>query len=559
MAQTLGNVAVGTIIKLNENGSPVEYLVVNQGLPSILYDGSCDGTWLLRKDIIETRVWFSDNINELEDSDIQKWLNDTMLNKYDANLRSAIKQVKIPYRFDGGLGGTNFYGDKGLLCKIFLLSDEEVGLDTAYNPDFPENGSKLNYFERGTSPSAYQKRIANLNGTPYVWWLRSPVTSEKIAVWAIATSGGFQRRDAELLAGVRPALVLPTTLLVLADGSISTAPPAPASISVPDAAMAGNNISVAWETVKGANIYKLERSVNHDGWVTVYTGAGLKYIDKAGDWTSVQYRASAGSTIGTTQYGEPIVSKTVNIVPSTTLRISMPEGNIGEIKGAITYTALSDAPRDAIYISEVFENTYSDYQRELTLKPGDSVTIPVSRFPSAAGGRFTVKAKVQISDNAWANENRQLSYTKTPTSMPDSPYRVERLQGKECDVMPQTLAEAVFMPDGKSVAETIGSPKSVVGKRTGTSPGDGSLATVTISLPFRPKCLIYTQGDTMPSLEGNGYGFVWIDGMSNPIKLLNVDVTITVTDLSWSMQYKSQLNPTIFDNPGRIYTYIAFG
>ena len=456
MAQTLGNVAVGTIIKLNENGSPVEYLVVNQGLPSILYDGSCDGTWLLRKDIIETRVWFSDNINELEDSDIQKWLNDTMLNKYDANLRSAIKQVKIPYRFDGGLGGTNFYGDKGLLCKIFLLSDEEVGLDTAYNPDFPENGSKLNYFERGTSPSAYQKRIANLNGTPYVWWLRSPVTSEKIAVWAIATSGGFQRRDAELLAGVRPALVLPTTLLVLADGSISTAPPAPASISVPDAAMAGNNISVAWETVKGANIYKLERSVNPDGWVTVYTGAGLKYIDKAGDWTSVQYRASAGSTIGTTQYGEPIVSKTVNIVPSTTLRISMPEGNIGEIKGAITYTALSDAPRDAIYISEVFENTYSDYQRELTLKPGDSVTIPVSRFPSAAGGRFTVKAKVQISDNAWANENRQLSYTKTPTSMPDSPYRVERLQGKECDVMPQTLAEAVMMPDGSSVADKLG-------------------------------------------------------------------------------------------------------
>ena len=118
-----------------------------------------------------------------------------------------------------------------------------------------------------------------------------------------------------MLAGVRPALVLPTTLLVLADGSISTAPPAPASISVPDAAMAGNNISVAWETVKGANIYKLERSVNPDGWVTVYTGAGLKYIDKAGDWTSVQYRASAGSTIGTTQYGEPIVSKTVNIVP----------------------------------------------------------------------------------------------------------------------------------------------------------------------------------------------------------------------------------------------------
>ena len=59
-------------------------------------------------------------------------------------------------------------------------------------------------------------------------------------------------------------------------------------------------------------------------------------------------------------------------------------------------------------------------------------------------------------DNSWISENRQLSYTKTPTSMPDSPYRVERLQGKECDVMPQTLAEVVFMPDGSSVADRLG-------------------------------------------------------------------------------------------------------
>ena len=225
------------------------------------------------------------------------------------------------------------------------------------------------------------------------------------------------------------------------------------SITVPGAAMIGHAVDISWEAADSAESYKLERRVDSGGWTQVYEGAGLTYADTVQvEWSNVQYRVSA-SISGV--YGDPILSKTMNIVPSTTLRISMPEGNIGEIKGAITYTALSDAPRDAIYISEVFENTYSDYQRELTLKPGDSVTIPVSRFPSAAGGRFTVKAKVQISDNAWANENRQLSYTKTPTSMPDSPYRVERLQGKECDVMPQTLAEAVFMPDGSSVAGPV--------------------------------------------------------------------------------------------------------
>jgi len=336
-----------------------------------------------------------------------------------------------------------------------------------------------------------------------------------------------------------------------------SAKPEISSIDVPDAAMVGQTIDITWESADSAENYKLERRVDSGGWTQVYAGVALVYNDRAqAEWTSVQYRVSA-SISGV--YGDPILSKTVNIVPSDALRIYMTEGNIGEIHGAITYTALALDLNRPIQVTEVFENTDSDYQRELTLKSGDSVTIPVSRFPSAAGGQFTVKAEQEIMDNSWISENRQLSYTKTPTSMPDSPYRVERLQGKECDVMPQTLAEAVFMPDGKSVAETIGSPKSVVGKRTGTSPGDGSLATVTISLPFRPKCLIYTQGDTMPSLEGNGYGFVWIDGMSNPIKLLNVDVTITVTDLSWSMQYKSQLNPTIFDNPGRIYTYIAFG
>ncbi|EHO34950.1 hypothetical protein [Flavonifractor plautii] len=276
------------------------------------------------------------------------------------------------------------------------------------------------------------------------------------------------------------------------------------SITVPGAAMIGHAVDISWEAADSAESYKLERRVDSGGWTQVYEGAGLTYADTVQvEWSNVQYRVSA-SISGV--YGDPILSKTVNIVPSTTLRISMPEGNIGEIKGAITYTALSDAPRDAIYISEVFENTYSDYQRELTLKPGDSVTIPVSRFPSAAGGRFTVKAKVQISDNAWANENRQLSYTKTPTSMPDSPYRVERLQGKECDVMPQTLAEAVFMPDGKSVAAYMDFIKTratvVTGSYVGTGDynsgtGWGSSNPTSLTFDFAPKLLIIGWQETL--------------------------------------------------------------
>ena len=255
-----------------------------------------------------------------------------------------------------------------------------------------------------------------------------------------------------------------------------SAKPEISSIDVPDAAMVGQTIDITWESADSAENYKLERRVDSGGWTQVYAGVALVYNDRAqAEWTSVQYRVSA-SISGV--YGDPILSKTVNIVPSDALRVYMPEGNIGEIHGAITYTALALDLNRPIQVTEVFENTDSDYQRELTLKSGDSVTIPVSRFPSAAGGQFTVKAEQEIMDNSWISENRQLSYTKTPTSMPDSPYRVERLQGKECDVMPQTLAEVVFMPDGSSVADRLGGA-TLEGAALGTF-------TSSVALPFTP-------------------------------------------------------------------------
>ena len=116
----LGTKSVGSIVKLNESGKAVNYLVVHQGKPSSIYDESCNGTWLLRQDLIENRVWDSGNVNKLESSDIQPWLNSTMLGKYDANIQAAIKQVKIPYRKNGGSGGSDQTGANGLSCKVFL-------------------------------------------------------------------------------------------------------------------------------------------------------------------------------------------------------------------------------------------------------------------------------------------------------------------------------------------------------------------------------------------------------------------------------------------------------
>lgn len=105
MAQTLGSVAVGTVVKINENGSPVNYLVVHQGLPSSMYDASCNGTWVLRQDIAEEQAFDSEYLNDLLDASLQIYLNNTWVNRYDNDIKNAIKQVKIPY-YSGSQSGT---------------------------------------------------------------------------------------------------------------------------------------------------------------------------------------------------------------------------------------------------------------------------------------------------------------------------------------------------------------------------------------------------------------------------------------------------------------------
>lgn len=205
--------SVGDTVKLIESGSQADYIVVHQGKPSGIYDESCNGTWLLRHDLLENRAWDSGNVNNLESSDIQSWLNSTMFGKYDANIQAAIKQVKIPYRKNGGFGGSDQTVANGLSCKVFLLSGYEVGWTTGDNFYFPVDGAKLSYFEPGTGYSANNKRIAKLNGIATYWWLRSPYTDNTRFVWCVNSNGKYGNWSANESCVVRPALVIqPSTL-----------------------------------------------------------------------------------------------------------------------------------------------------------------------------------------------------------------------------------------------------------------------------------------------------------------------------------------------------------
>lgn len=218
--KAISTLNVGDSVFCKEDGVDAEYLLVHKGNPdATMYDASCDGAWLLRKDVYENRVWDSEDINKYESSDINTYLNNTFLNLFDSNIKDTIKQVKIPYRKNGGDGGTDQSGANGLSAKVFLLSGYEVGLTTSDN-QFPVDGAKLSYFESGIDTSANNKRIANLNGSAARWWLRSPNTASDVSVWYVLSNGGRDYNNAYNSGGIRPAFIVPLDTFIDSSNNI---------------------------------------------------------------------------------------------------------------------------------------------------------------------------------------------------------------------------------------------------------------------------------------------------------------------------------------------------
>mgnify|MGYP002575253975 CR=1 FL=1 len=415
----LGTKSVGSIVKLKENGAAVNYIVVHQGKPSSIYDSSCDGTWLLRQDIAENRVWDDGNVNKLESSDIHSYLNNTWINRYDTDIRNAIKQVKIPYRQNGGSGGTDRTGANGLSCKIFLLSGYEVGFTTSVNQYFPVDGAKLAYFLSGNDSAAQQKRVAKLNGSATNWWLRSPNAGDTNYVWFVGSVGDYNVWYANGSYGVRPALVLPSTLLVSDDGSISTntAPTTPPSITIPSSISGGSTITVSWgaSTDAEGNLegYIVEKSVDGGSqWSQIYQGSALSTTNTVTFGTpTVMYRVKAYDSEGLESGYKTSNQVTVinNTAPSAPPSITVPLTVIGGESLTVTWTASSDTDGNLEgYIlqrkvgtgewTQVFQGNALSYQDTIT-KGWTSVQYRVAAYDTYDAQSAWTTSETRTVDN----------------------------------------------------------------------------------------------------------------------------------------------------------------
>lgn len=203
----LANVSVGDEVNLPYNGVMVPHIVVHIGNPdSSLYDASCDGVWVMAKSLLGSSVWCSNSTykTSFEHSEAMTALQQYFAN-YDSSVKSVIKTVKIPYCVGNG-DATVQTGSNGFSCNLFPLSPTEVGFPE--NSFVPAVGTKLDYFESGTTASANQKRIEGASKH----WLRVPNNpTQNYNVCAVSNEGTLEGNAYSSSNGLRPCFIMPTT------------------------------------------------------------------------------------------------------------------------------------------------------------------------------------------------------------------------------------------------------------------------------------------------------------------------------------------------------------
>ena len=394
----LSTKAVGSIVKIKVNGAAKDFIIVHQGLPSSAYDASCNGVWVVMKDIYTTSTF--GNNNSYKDSSIHSYLNSTFYNLIDSKIRAAIKQVKIPYQNGTGSGGSLATGANGLSTKVFLLSGYEVGWTTSDNSYFPRDGAKLDYFGSGSGGNS--KRVAYNGSSAAVWWLRSPGTNVTGYVWLVYSGGSFDYWSYYSSCGVRPAFVLPSSLVVSDDGTVSTNT-APA-INTSSTNLGEKNAPFEFNyTVTDADGDTLTATEKLDGKTTatrtgVASGTALTF-GQGSTAENFQRILNGSHTIQiTASDGKESTSLNATFtksVTSATVTLTTPLAVDGDITVAVLQVTGS-IPDDATFKVEVTNNANdpSPVWQDATVEVKKGVNIVFTNSTAANGAAFNFRVSV---------------------------------------------------------------------------------------------------------------------------------------------------------------------
>ena len=191
----LSQLTEGTIIKINENGTPVEfYLAKHSYEPSLNGEGR---ELLVRKDIHSKVVWNSSGVIVYAGSTIDTWQNRT----YKSTLSGAVQSL---------IGTTSFYSSVSGNSEVAPL--ERAVFSLAEHELYNSGGSIV---EGSLLPIANTLKFANYNGSPANWYTRTPYPPYEVT--EMHTDGKGWSHSPLQASGVRPCFTLPATAFVDAD------------------------------------------------------------------------------------------------------------------------------------------------------------------------------------------------------------------------------------------------------------------------------------------------------------------------------------------------------
>lgn len=199
MGQLLSNLAAGSLVKLNENGKPTKFLVLDKD-----HYGTGTGVTLIRKDAFSEIAWNASDSGTYKN----RYFGCTMDNfcdgiwplKLDPEVRECIVPVPIVVAEGNGVATLHTIRRKG-----FALSCTEAGVS-----GWQTEGKAFTYFNSDA------KRIANLEDTTtaVIWGLRSPY-SDTYSAYSISPGGAVDSYGVyRALFAPRPAFNLKSSIVV---------------------------------------------------------------------------------------------------------------------------------------------------------------------------------------------------------------------------------------------------------------------------------------------------------------------------------------------------------
>ena len=200
----LSELTPGSILYINESGSPVPFYVANHDYESEL-NGS-GRTLVVRKhsnDVTAFGTYLMQN--KYAASKLDEWLNNPYLERLSANIKAQIGTTKFYYTIGGGYDTV-----ETLERAVFQLSITELGGSTYYANT---EGSLLPIAE--TLRIFYQDEVST---HPISQWTRTPKKSTYDRVLYLMQYGSVAEDSYEATNYARPSFTLPGTLDVQDNG-----------------------------------------------------------------------------------------------------------------------------------------------------------------------------------------------------------------------------------------------------------------------------------------------------------------------------------------------------